>query len=143
MSEWETGGPPRSLHKGTGPANQEEGKDEYVMIVKAGEKVHVMARRRFDIDLRRHFAGEIVDVGANAIRVEGYSFVMESGTKYVRRPELRTRVFSLTDGGNIFNMLPSDTNLDKLVYGPSKEGRLVVTDGEHASLDINEFGPIL
>ena len=111
------------------------------MIVKVGEKVHVMVRRRFDTDLRRHFAGEIVDVAENAIRVEGYVFVLDTVTnQYTRRPDMRSRIIALIDSVNIINVIPSATNLDKLVYKLSKDGRLVVTDGEHMSLDINEFG---
>jgi hypothetical protein len=111
------------------------------MILRVGEKIHVMIRRRFEGDLRRHFVGEVAEVGENAARVDGYVFVLDTGTKqYTRRPELRTRIISLTDDGNIINVIPAATRLDAVTYKMSKDNRLVVTDGEHLALDVNEFG---
>ena len=112
-----------------------------VMILKVGEKIHVMIRRRFENDLRRHFVGEVAEVGENVVRVEGYTFVLDTGTKkYTRRPELRTRIISLTDGGNIINVIPAATKLEAVTYKISEDNRLIVTDGEHLFLDVNEFG---
>ena len=112
-----------------------------VMILEVGEKIHVMIRRRFENDLRRHFVGEITEVGENVVRVEGYTFVLDTVTKqYTRRPELRTRIISLTDSGNIINVIPAATKLEAVTYKMSEDNRLIVTDGEHLSLDVNEFG---
>ncbi len=111
------------------------------MILKVGEKIHVMIRRRFENDMRRHLVGEITEVGENVVRVEGYTFVLDTGTKkYTRRPELRTRIISLIDSGNIINVIPAATKLEAVAYKMSEDNRLIVTDGEHLSLDVNEFG---
>lgn len=112
------------------------------MILEVGEKIHVMIRRRFENDLRRHLVGEVTDVGENVVRVEGYIFVLDTGTrKYTRRPELRRRIISLTDSGNIINVIPAATKLEVVTSKMSEDNRLIVTDGEHFSLDVHEFGP--
>ena len=92
-------------------------------------------------DLRRHFVGEIKEVGDTAIRAEGYSFVFDEGEgEYHRKPELRTRIFSLIAGRILINVIPSLSVIEKVAYRLSEDTNLVVTDGEHFQLDINEFG---
>jgi hypothetical protein len=113
------------------------------MLLNPGEKIHVMTRRYFDGDLRRHFAGQVVAANESAARVRGYAFVFYPGSnEYVRRPDLRERIIALNDAGNIINVIPENVNLEELVYHPSEEKRLVVTDRRSFSLDINEFSGI-
>jgi hypothetical protein len=113
------------------------------MLLNPGEKIHVITRRLFDGDIRRHFAGEIVSANESIARVRGYTYVFYPGAnEYVRRPELRERIIALADAGNIINVIPQDVNLEELVYGPSKDNRLIVTDHKSFSLDINEFSGI-
>ena len=111
------------------------------MVIKPKEKVHVIQRRLFENELRRHFIGEVLEAGEVAIRVRGYAFVLEAGTnQYVRRPDVRDRVVSLTDASLIINVLPPKANCGKATYVMGKDSHLCVTDGETFSLDINEFG---
>jgi hypothetical protein len=60
--------------------------------------------------------------------------------RYIKKPELRTRIFSLVDGINVINLIPPAVILEKVSYRLSADKSLVVTDGEHFSLDVNEFG---
>jgi len=109
-------------------------------IIKAGEKLHIITRRLFMEDVRRHFAGEVTFALGAVIRAQGYTFVFNPVTlEYRRRPELRTRVFSLGDGAHIVNVIPPDTRIEKLRY-ELVDQRLTINDGESFSLDINEFG---
>ena len=111
------------------------------MVLKHGEKVHVIKRRVFVGDIRRHFIGEVIDTTESAVRLEGHAFVLDTGiNQYVRRPEVRTRIVSLVDANIIINVLPPNAKIDKAVYTMGKDGRLCVTDGETFTLDINEFG---
>ena len=114
--------------------------EDSASAVSPGEKVHVITRRLFEGDVRRHFVGECTKVTENAIRVEGYAFIFDSAKNvYERRPEKRTRVFSLSDGDLIITVLPPDVSVDSVKYGRAKD-RLVITDGKTVLLDINEFG---
>lgn len=114
--------------------------DDSASAVSPGERVHVITRRLFEGDLRRHFVGECTKVTENAIRLEGYAFIYDSEKNvYERRPEKRTRIFSLSDGNLIITVLSADTALDTLKYARAKD-RLVLTDGKSILLDINEFG---
>ncbi len=111
------------------------------MVLQQGEKIHVVTRRLFENDLRRHFVGEVKAVSDWAARVEGYVFVYDSGVnQYVRREERRIRIISLSDSGQIINVIPGNVNLDKLEYKYSGQQRLALTDNADFHLDINEFG---
>ena len=111
------------------------------MVLKCGEKVHVIKRRVFVGDIRRHFIGEVTDATESVVRLEGHAYTLDTGTgQYVRRPEIRTRIISLVDANIIINVLPPNAKIDKAAYTTSKDGHLCVTDGETFTLDINEFG---
>ncbi len=91
------------------------------MVVRVGEKLHIITRRNFNDDLRRHYVGEIVAVGDGFVRLKGYTFVFNAmAMEYRRRPELRTRVFGLGDAQLIVNVIPPETNIGELVYIKSK-----------------------
>ena len=110
------------------------------MILEPGTKLHVITRRNFEEDLRRHFAGEVMRATDMTAMVRGYAFVFSTTrNEFTRRPERRTRVISLADAGNIINVIPRDVDLEALTYAYSENRRLTVTDGKDFLLDINEF----
>ena len=112
---------------------------ESVPILNLGEKVHIVTRRLFDDDLRRHFAGEVTATRDGRFRAEGFTFVFDTAmNQFVKRPELRTRVFSF-DSNQIINVLPNTVDISSLIYEVSSK-MLVVTDKRGFSLEINEFG---
>lgn len=39
------------------------------MIIERGEKVHIITRRLFESDLRRHFVGEVLDSEGSVARI--------------------------------------------------------------------------
>ncbi|WP_372806142.1 hypothetical protein [Pontiella sp.] len=111
------------------------------MILKPGEKIHLMVRRNFDGDLRRHFVGEIIEATEMLARVEGYVYVLDTATnQYLRRADKRIRIVALTDANNIINVLPANANLDEVKYAVSADSRRIFTDGKTFCMDVNEFG---
>ena len=109
-------------------------------LIEPTEKLHIITRRMFEGDLRRHFVGTVRACEGACARVQGYSFVFNpNALEYRRRPEVRTRIFGLMDAQLIVNVIPSETDLETLAY-VIRDGRLVVTDGRKFSLDVNEFG---
>ena len=110
------------------------------MILQPGEKVHVVERRSFDTDIRRHFVGEVEHVDISAFRATGYAFVYDVGsTTWVRLPERRTRLVPIGAKGFLINIVPRSTNIEAVEY-TEFENKLVATDGADFRLDINEFG---
>ena len=110
-------------------------------VVSVGAKFHIMTRRLFEEDVRRHFAGEVAAVSGNLVELKGYTFVFRMGSnEWHKRPELRTRVYDLGSAGHIVNKIPGTVRIDRLEYKMENE-RLVLTDGVGYTLDINEFGP--
>ncbi len=113
-----------------------------VSTVAVGEIVHVIARRSFDGDLRRHFVGRIVAAEGLSVRLEGYVFAFDISHKelFVKLDEERTRILNLGDSGLIVNVLPRETDVEKVHYVQEADGKLVVTDGKAFSLCMQEFG---
>jgi hypothetical protein len=108
--------------------------------IKVGDKLHIITRRRFENDLRRHFVGEVTAISDGLQEIRGYAFVFSSGVnEYKRQPEVRTRLFSIAQEGFIVTKIPSEVAIASLNYR-LLEKRLVVTDGAAFRLDINEFG---
>ncbi len=111
------------------------------MIVKTGEKLHVIVRRRFEEDIRRHFVGLVTEQEGAAVRSEGYSFIYNrSKNEFVKKPEKRFGIFDLASSGYVVNILPDDVILEDLSYKMTEHGFLVLSDGKGYSLDINELG---
>ena len=109
------------------------------MLLKAGEKVHIIERRHFNEDLRRHFFGEIIVSTGSAIRARGYVWVFDTSQGlFVKKPEPRERWIVLTDRTTI-NILPTDVDLDEINYANDPGKGLIVTDGKGFSLEVTEF----
>lgn len=110
------------------------------MLMHPGDKLHIIARRRFENDIRRHFAGEVQAVDQNAIRAKGYVFIFDNVSKqFVKKEEQHTRILSLVDSGFIINVLPPETDIEEVHYQLSEENHLEVTDNNRFHLDIQEF----
>ena len=111
------------------------------MPISVGEKLHVITRRLFEGDLRRHFAGVVTAVEGNIVRLEGYVFIFDTrANAWDRRHEKRTRIVGVGDSGHIIKVIPPEVEIDALVYQLDASRHLVVTDGKKFALDINEFG---
>jgi len=109
-------------------------------VIEVGDNLHIMTRRLFEGDIRRHFAGEIVAIQDSLVLVRGFTFILNMGTfEYRRLPEKRSRIFSLGDAGHIVNKIPRGTNIDTISY-ETIDDRLVISDGDGFVLSINEFG---
>lgn len=108
-------------------------------VLEVGEKVHIITRRHFKEDIRRHFAGTVLAVSGALIRVEGYSFIVSAISSETRRLSgARTRLFGLTDSSYILNVLPPSVMIDRLQY-QTVNGRLMMADSSSGfSLEVNE-----
>lgn len=108
-------------------------------LVEVGEAVHIIERRLFSGDVRRHFIGEVEAHTDRVLRVKGYLFVYDSGASaFQRKPELRRRLIPL-DNRVIINVLPEGVSPDRVRYAHDSEGNLTLADGAGWELDISEF----
>jgi hypothetical protein len=111
------------------------------MVIEAHEKVHITIRREFSDDLRRHFIGEVERISDAMIRVKGYMFIYDMpSSMFVKSPNIREQLFSMTDRGNMITLLPSDALLTDIMYQKDEDHRLVLSDGINFKIDVNEFG---
>ena len=111
------------------------------MILNPGEKIHVVHRRMFDKDTRKHFVGEVEAYENGLVRAIGHVFVIEDPTENIfrKKSELRSRIVSISAGNVYVNVLPSDVDLEQIRY-ESEGRRLRITDGSEWHLDLKEFG---
>jgi meiotically up-regulated gene 157 (Mug157) protein len=111
------------------------------MVIDKGEKIHIVTRRNFEGDLRRHFVGEIVEAQDAVVRIEGYAFIWDrSRNEFAKKPDKRTTIIDLAESGYIVNILPNQVSIAKLIYKMSDQKHLTLTDQSSFTLDINEFG---
>ena len=111
------------------------------MLIEPGEKIHVIMRRAFESQVRRHFAGEVVAANGIKVRATGYVFVYDDrAAKYERKELKRTTIFDLGESGYIVNVIPRTIDLEEVRYQSIDRGELFFTHGKGYRLNINEFG---
>ena len=109
------------------------------MILEQGEKVHIIERRHFTDDIRRHLVGEVIRCSEQAIRLKGYVWVFDVGHgQFVRKPEKRDRIVCMGDRLTI-NVLPPEADLDATKYISDPRKGLLVTDERSFFLEVTEF----
>ena len=109
------------------------------MILKQGEKVHIVERRCFPDDIRRHMVGEVLKCAEYAIRLKGYVWIFDSANgRFVRKPEKRERIVCLGDRPNI-NVFPPEADLEATQYIADPQKGLQVIDEKSFLLEITEF----
>ena len=109
-------------------------------ILSKGEKVHVLIRREYEVDIRLRFVGEVVETTDTVVRLRGYAFVFDTSiAKFVRSPEQMERIVSLVDSGNIIHVIPKEVKLEELHFVDERD-RNVLTDGKSFSMTTDAFG---
>jgi hypothetical protein len=110
------------------------------MILEPGEKVHVVERRHFSDDVRRHFMGQVLKCTEYAVRLKGYVWVFDDMSgRFIRKPEMRERVISLVGDRLIINVIPPEVNIGEVRYVTDPQEGLLVTDGKNLFLEISEL----
>jgi hypothetical protein len=110
-------------------------------LLSPGEKIHVIHRRQFEKDARRHFVGEVESYEHGLARASGYVFVVDDLNKhmFVKRPDRRTKLIPISSGAVIVNVIPEGADLEQVHY-ELKDSTLHVTDGQSWRIDVKEFG---
>ncbi len=109
-------------------------------ILSKGEKVHVLIRREYELDIRLRFVGEVVEATDTVVRLRGYAFVFDTNTgKFVRSAEQMERIVSLVDSGNIIHLIPREVKLEELRFVDERD-RNVLTDGKSFLMTTDAFG---
>ena len=111
------------------------------MPIEVGDNVHIITRRQFETDLRRHFVGRVEEVAGDLVRVRGHAFVFDdSANEFTRREEEGVRIFAFSDAALIISIISSETDLAALRYEIDERGRRVITDGKSMIMNVSEFG---
>lgn len=99
-------------------------------MLEPGEKVHVIERRTFEHDVRRHFVGEVERATDAVARATGYTFVANMMTgQFERREPPRTRIIPLAATGLIVYVIPQDVDLKSIRYEWTSGNKLRVRGG--------------
>ena len=109
------------------------------MILKQGEKVHIIHRRIYDKDHHRHFIGTVDAYEGGVARVTGHVYTVDPVKfSFMKRAETRTRLVSVISGDVLLNVIPSSVNLEKITYKQERKA-VRVTDGGEWYLDLSEY----
>jgi hypothetical protein len=108
-------------------------------VIAVGENVIIITKRTFADDVRRHFIGTVTACAGSLVRVEGHEWIANNVGGYERRSDGRTRVISLSYGGEVVLIVPPAVDLARLTYR-IVTGRLIITDDADFSLEVSEFG---
>ena len=109
------------------------------MILKKGEKIHVIHRRIYEKDHHRHFLGVVEAYEQGVARVSGHVYTVDPVKfSFIKRPEIRTRLISIISGDLLVNVIPPEVDLSKVVYKQERKA-VRVTDGSDWHLDISEY----
>ena len=116
-------------------------KEIHQALLNPGEKIHVMHRRRFEKDVRRHFVGKVESYEQGIARASGYVFVIDDLSKhlFVKRPDCRIKLVPISTGDVIVNIIPETVDIERVHY-ELYDRSLRVTDGSDWSMDVKEFG---
>lgn len=111
-------------------------------LLRPGEKLHVIERRAFDGDARRHFVGEVEAANGLAARARGYTFVCNPMTgNFDRREPSRTRIIPLNAAGVVVYVIPGEIDVEAVRYEWVAGNRLVVRAGRW-ELFLDEFASV-
>src|ERR1041385_7404624 len=109
------------------------------MILKQGEKVHIIHRRIYEKDHHRHFIGTVEAYEGGIARVTGHVYTVDPVKfTFMKRPETRTRLVSVVSGDVLVNIIPASVNLEKVTYKQERKA-VRVTDGSDWFLDLSEY----
>ena len=109
------------------------------MILKQGEKVHIIHRRQYEKDHHRHFVGVVDSYDGGVARVTGNVFTVDPVKfTFMRRQEIRTRLVAVASGNVLVNIIPQRVNLEKITYKQERKA-VRVTDGSDWHLDLSEY----
>ncbi len=88
-----------------------------IMMLKPGEKIHVIHRQLYESDARRHFVGIVEACEGSLARVKGYLFATDiKSNQFVKRDSLRTRLIPLDAAEVIVNVLPEQVKVEEITY---------------------------
>ena len=57
----------------------------------------------------------------------------------VKREDVRTRIFTLTDAAYVINILPKEVIIESLYYKVEEGNQRVLTDGKTFRMNVSEF----
>ena len=109
------------------------------MVLEPGNHLLVVHRRLFETDHSRFFVGKVEAYDCGIARVSGYSFGRDHlNSKFVRKPDLRTKVIGISSGSLIIYYLPGDIALENVVFDVTESG-LRLNCPPNVSLNLSEY----
>jgi hypothetical protein len=108
-----------------------------LMILKSGDIVLVVHRRLFAEDRERFFLGAVEDYESGIAAVSGFTYVRESGGRFLRKDERRTKIVSIGSGTLIVYRLPEQFAFDDATIG-ARDSRLILSDRHGHEMNLSE-----
>ena len=112
---------------------------EPALVIKPGDRVLACHRRLFENDEPRYFVGEVLSSNDSVIKIRGYSHLRDLSTgHFQRKPEIRTKLVSVTSGAHILYELPNETPVDSMRI-ESVGGKVQLRGDGGFGMDLTEY----
>ena len=109
------------------------------MLLSEGDKVLVAHRRLFPEDLPRFFTGTVMVYVDGVMKVSGHTWIREPMHGIViRKPDKRTKIFSVMSGTLFVYELPYSCSVDSLEMEHDDDGELWLVDGKGLRMNLSE-----
>ena len=109
------------------------------MVLEPGNHLLIVHRRLFEADHSRFFVGRVEGYDSGVARVSGYSFGRDHlNSKFIRKPDLRTKLIGIGSGTLIIYCLPNDISLEVVVFDVTESGLKLVCPPD-VSLNLSEY----
>ena len=109
------------------------------MVLEPGNHLLIVHRRLFEADHSRFFVGRVEGYDSGVARVSGYSFGRDHlNSKFIRKPDLRTKLIGIGSGTLIIYCLPNDISLEDVVFAVPESGLKLVCPPD-VSLNLSEY----
>jgi hypothetical protein len=108
------------------------------MILSNGCKILVSHRRLYSEDIPRLFVGVVDGYEGGIVKASGHTWIRDfmNGTFY-RKPDLRSKIFSIVSGSLFCYQLPDTVELSQLRFEIQGK-RVLLVDGVDFKMDLSE-----
>ena len=115
--------------------------DPLGQVIHEGEVVLIVHRRLFTDDQPRFFVGVVDAYDGGVARITGYTWRRDPHVNgaWRRKPDLRTKIASLTSGTLMVYSLPlGPERIGEVELFSSGDGSLLLRDGQGFQMDLSE-----
>lgn len=109
------------------------------MILNKEDRLLIVHRRIFENDKSRYFIGTVEAYEVGIAKIRGHTFVRNPHTTvFIKKPDERVKVISLSSGTIFAYLLKPGINLSKLHFETDPSGSFFLKEDQEKIMDLTE-----